>query len=163
METTFQVRTSYKMGGHEVLYGQDVGFYNSLPGYHEECTDTDRVSAVPIPDIYSLLSVVGSAVLSSTVLATAIKAWLHRKSKITIKVTGSQKQVTFEGPNLKYSVPEIQALLEAMQRKEGQIEELNVIAVATDATIMTEAQYEAIYHPGREAGMVGRRPGHQGP
>ena len=144
MDTTFTVNTSYKMAGHNTLYGRDPGFYYSLPDYHESVMDAQRKPTVPRPDLFSLISFIGSAVLSSTVLATAIKAWLqYHKTVITIKISGSQKEVTFEGPGLKNSVSEIRAILEAMEHKEGTTPELEVLAERMDTPVITEAEWEA--------------------
>src|SRR6266446_1898298 len=119
METSFEVHTNYQMGGHATLDGHDIRFYWSIPNYRETYLEEKRgqsrwVPAVPRPDMVSLLSVTGSAVLSSTVLAAAIKAWLQsRRTKITITATRSKTQsktqVTYEGPHLNDSVSEIQA------------------------------------------------------
>jgi hypothetical protein len=147
METNLIVHTSYQMGGHSTLYGQDPSFYHSLPNYHEAYTDERGRTAVPAPEVFSLLAAVGSAVLSSTVLAAAIKGWLEtRRTKITVKITSSAKEVTFEGPNLKDSVSEIQAVIDAMEHNKANNEELHVLVVAErmDVPKITASEWKSL-------------------
>jgi GH25 family lysozyme M1 (1,4-beta-N-acetylmuramidase) len=103
-------------------------------------------TAVPKPDIFSLLSVAGSAVLSSTVLATAIKTWLQsRHVKITIKILDENKQVTFEGPNLNNSVSDIQKVINNLEKKEAKTQVLYVIAERMDVPMFTADQYKMLH------------------
>jgi galactitol-specific phosphotransferase system IIB component len=120
------VEVYYRMEGHSTLGGHEISFYQSLPGYKETHREERRKSdgsltmtpAIPRPNIQTVLSVSGSAILSSTVLATAIKTWLQsRRSKITISQTKTTTTVTYEGPDLKDSVSDIKTVLEVMANK----------------------------------------------
>lgn len=134
------------MGGHDTLYRQDPGFYHSLPNYNETARDEKGHAIAPAPDIFSLLSFAGSAVLSSTVLATAIKAWLQsRRVKITIETSENNKTVTFEGPNLKDSVPDIQAIIKTFESSDGTTQHLYLIAERMDASMLTADQYKMLH------------------
>src|SRR5262249_37576300 len=103
MEIRLDVHVSFQMVGHTTLYAADVAFYRSLPNYTETARDagsagSDRI-VVPRPNMWDFLQFTGGAVLSSTVLATAIKAWLQsHKTKITVTETKSMTKITYEGP-----------------------------------------------------------------
>jgi len=124
-EKMLEVSYSYQMQGHDTLYNADVDFYRSIPAFKEEYREPHkdtfgRVSwkpAVPAPDVLAALIASGTAILSSTGLATAIKAYLRsRRTKISLKDLGSEIEVAYEGPNLKESISDIEAALETMSK-----------------------------------------------
>src|SRR5262249_53333267 len=120
-------------------------FYQSLPNYHETYREEGKsglAPAIPRPDIYSLLSVSGTAILSSIVLATAIKSWLQsRNTKITIEESKSKTKVTYEGPNLNDPVSKIQELLEGMKGNA-----LDIRAEHLDRTALTASQWRLLHN-----------------
>ena len=129
METNFAIATHYRMEGHYILGHPDIAFYRALPNYREtfrervrdEMTCKFDSHQIPTPRRsggLETISVAGSALLSSSVLTTIIKAWLQsRRTKITITQRSSETQLTFEGPDLKESEETIQSLLESMRDK----------------------------------------------
>lgn len=121
MTKEFEVWYSFRMKGHYAIFGADAPFYHSLPNREEKYwnSETGRPE-IPRPDTEQLITVLGSAVLSSTALAGAIKAWLEfNKTRITISLEGSKKTIKFEGPNLKASVTEIEHLINALSDETG--------------------------------------------
>ena len=81
--------------------------------------------------------VISSGILSSSTLATVLKAWLdNRKTKLMIQIDGDKKTLEYEGHHLTQDVIAIQTILEkpsevinvttsvdAMMRDDGQKEE----------------------------------------
>lgn len=121
MNKELSIKYSYRMEGHFTISGDDTGFYSSLPNTQENYLNTQSGRReIPGPDMGQLITVLGSAVLSSTVLANAIKACLeYRKTKISISIEGAKKTLTFEGPNLKKSQAEIEKLIESLSDEAG--------------------------------------------
>jgi hypothetical protein len=109
------------MEGHHTVSGDDTAFYRSLPNTTEVYRNTRTdMPEVPRPDTEQLITVLGSGVLSSTVLAAATKAWLGcKKTKIEIVFEGSKKSFTFEGPNLEKSQAEIERLISKLSEEPG--------------------------------------------
>lgn len=95
---------SYRMEGHFTVGGVDAGFYHALPNSQETFLSPSGRPEIPRPGIEQVLTVIGSAILSSSVLASAIKAYLaSRRTKIRISVEPDKLEVEYEGPNLKES------------------------------------------------------------
>lgn len=114
MENKIPFRYSYRMQGHDTLYGIDGSFYSHLPE-HDVTYQNSRTgkSEISRPDIEQLITVIGTAVLSSSAVAATIKAWLDsRKCKITISIDGSTKKLEYEGPKIKQNVAAIQQLID---------------------------------------------------
>jgi hypothetical protein len=139
MESNFAIEIAYRMEGHDTLGWHDTDFYRTLPNYREtyrervrdEITGNFTSHEIPQPrrsGAFEIISVVGSALLSSSVLATLIKAWLQSsRTKITITQTSSKTELTFEGPDLRESEETIQSLLESMRDK-SPVNRLRVLA-----------------------------------
>ncbi len=119
----------YRMEGHETLGGIDPSFYWTLPGWKEEYVNSRTgVPELPRPDIEQLITVIGTAILSSSVVATAITAWLQsRRRKITISVDGTSKKVEYEGPNIKKDLQSIEAAIDKLV-EESNTRQIQIIA-----------------------------------
>ncbi len=104
------------MEGHYTLYGIDASFYYQLSEHDVTYENSETGEPeIPRPDAGQLITVIGTALLSSSVVATAIKTWLDsRKRKITLSVDGSTKKLEYEGPNIKQDAPAIQAMIDQL-------------------------------------------------
>jgi hypothetical protein len=125
-----EVNASFVDMAHE--YNEDdLSFYHSLPDVRIKTYDLETGrQAVAAPGIGNNVRAVLVALLSSTVLATAIEAHLKKQpTTITISVQhGTEKKsVTFEGPNIKESRPEIEAMLNAMTKDNGK-QQVHIVA-----------------------------------
>jgi hypothetical protein len=114
---TKKLTLSYElaMEGHAAVGLVDAEFYRALPNNSEEYRDRSTGTQVtPLPtDIPQLVTVAGSAVLSSGALATVIKTWLESKRrKIVITFGGTGDKIEYEGPGLAEDAAEIEAMIE---------------------------------------------------
>lgn len=117
MEKTIHFHYGYRMEGHYAIANIDPFFYETLPTTKEEYfnTETGESETPPPDDTEQLITVVGSVLASSAIIASLIKAWLEtRKCKITISIDGKDKKVIFEGPNNEKSIELIQAMIEGL-------------------------------------------------
>jgi len=117
MSYEIRVEYAYRMEGHHAVGDVDPEFYRSLPNVDERYRNpqTGR-QETPRPDIGQILSVVGTALLSSTVLATTIKAYLQsRRTKVRIAI--GELSVEYEGPNFKDSEEAIKSAIDHLVQK----------------------------------------------
>ncbi|HLG65530.1 MAG TPA: hypothetical protein VKY19_26635 [Ktedonosporobacter sp.] len=121
MGKNVRFKYSYSTRGHDTLYGIDPQFYHELPNHDVEFYDSGTGRAgIPRPGVEQVITVVGSALLSSSVVATAIKAWLDsRKRKITLSLDGSKKTLVYEGPNIKEDAATIQKMIDKLAKESG--------------------------------------------
>ncbi len=103
-----------------------------LPLAVDEGTSTQKNA-----NFVQFIIVISSGILSSSTLATVLKAWLdNRKMKLTIQIDGDKKTLEYEGHHLTQDMIAIQTILEkpsevinvttsldAMMRDDGQKEE----------------------------------------
>lgn len=132
--TDITLSWGYGMEGHHTVANVDTGFFRSLPNSDEQFSNpmTGRPK-IPRPDAVQVLSVAGTAILSSSVLAAAIKAYLaSRRTKIRIAVSNNKIELEYEGPSLKDSEEEItrslDSLIERTRAQNLQIEALRLPA-----------------------------------
>lgn len=119
MSEEIHVEYAYRMEGHHAVGGVDTEFYRHLPNVDERYINpqTGRPE-IPRPDLVQILSVMGTALLSSTVLATAIKAYLQsRRTKVRIAVEEDKLSIEYEGPNLKDSEETIKKAIDHLVEK----------------------------------------------
>ncbi len=58
---------------------------------------------------------ISSGILSSSAVATVLKAWLdNRKTTLTIQIDGSKKTLAYEGHHLNQDAPTIQTIVEKL-------------------------------------------------
>jgi hypothetical protein len=121
MTDEFRAEFVYRLEGHSATGGADPFFYRTLPNVDNKYVNTKTGKPeLPRQDTVQLITVLGSALLSSTLLATAIKAWLmSRRVKISVSVEGKKEKVTFEGPNLKKTIPQIEELINVLRSRAG--------------------------------------------
>jgi len=122
MSDEIRVEYAYRMEGHHAVGVVDAAFFRHLPNVDERYINPQTGQPeIPRPDIVQILSVVGTALLSSTVLATAIKAYLQsRRTKVRIAVDaadGDKISVEYEGPNLKDSQEAIKKAIDHLVEK----------------------------------------------
>ncbi len=76
-------------------------------------------------DLVQIIVVISSGILSSTTIATVIKAWLDsRKTRLTIQIDGETKRLEYEGLYLNQEISAIQALLETLDAEAVLAEEV---------------------------------------
>lgn len=132
--TDITLSWGYRMEGHYTVANVDAGFFRSLPNADEQFSNPKTgLVEIPRPDAVQVLSVVGTAILSSSVLAVAIKAYLSsRRTKIRIGVSNNKIEIEYEGPSLKDSEEDItrslDSLIERTQARSFQIEALRLPA-----------------------------------
>ena len=118
MSELLSVRASFLDTGSS-LNAQDVEFYRSIPNVSIQTSDPDTGGpAIPLPASHQkAIRVVMAAMLSSTVLAQAIKSYLDvqpTRIEISIKKSNQTETVVFEGPSIKESESEIEKILTKM-------------------------------------------------
>ena len=89
----------------------DVHFYQSLPGSKTESMKGGPPSGGP--DFNPIIFIGGSAILSSSVLAAAIKAYVSLKRRKVI-ITIGDKKLEYEGPDLEHDQKEIEAMIDKL-------------------------------------------------
>jgi hypothetical protein len=81
-------------------------------------------------DLVQIMVVISSAILSSTTIATVVKAWLDsRKTRLTIQIDGETKQLEYEGLYLSQEVATIQALLETLGEETHDTEPVDAVTI----------------------------------
>jgi len=94
----------------------DTAFYRSLPGMteNEQYHLSDGVKGKGGgPEFQQLIYWGSSAILSSSILAAAIKAYVaHKKRKIVITI--GDKKLEYEGPNLAQDQETIEAMIDKL-------------------------------------------------
>jgi hypothetical protein len=67
------------------------------------------------PHLIQIIIVISSGILSSSAIATVVKAWLdNRKTTLTIQIDGDRKKLHYEGHHLNQDTPTIQAILDTL-------------------------------------------------
>lgn len=119
MSDEIRIEYAYRIEGHHADGDVDAAFYRHLPNVDERYINPQTGQPeIPRPDIVQILSVVGTALLSSTVLATAIKAYLQsRRTKVRIAVEEDKLSIEYEGPNLKDSEEVIKRAIDHLVEK----------------------------------------------
>jgi hypothetical protein len=65
--------------------------------------------------LLQIIVVISSGILSSSAIATALKAWLdNKKTTLTIQIDGGRKMLTYEGQHLNQDAPTIQIIMERL-------------------------------------------------
>jgi hypothetical protein len=96
----------------------DVQFYRSLPGMAERIRTSDGRIPMGGPDPQSIIYWGGSAILSSSILAAAIKAYVVlKKRKVVISV--GNKKLEYEGSDLEHDQKAIEAMIDKLSDEEG--------------------------------------------
>jgi hypothetical protein len=110
MAKDIEVSWSYSEVKGDPLH--DVAFYKSLPGMTERYELSDGQSGKGGgPGFQQLIYWGGSAVLSSSILAAAIKSYVAlKRRKITITI--GDKKLEYEGPDLAQDQETIEAMID---------------------------------------------------
>lgn len=119
MSDEIRVEFAYRMEGHHTVGDVDAAFYKHFPNVDESFINPQTGQPeIPRPDIVQILSVVGTALLSSTVLAATIKAYLQTKcTKVRIALEQDKLSIEYEGPNLKDSEEAIKRAVDHLVEK----------------------------------------------
>jgi aspartokinase len=81
-------------------------------------------------DLVQIMVVISSGILSSTTIATVVKAWLDsRKTRLTIQIDGETKKLEYEGLYLSQEVSTIQALLETLDEETHDTESVDAVTI----------------------------------
>lgn len=116
MGKNIHLRFVYVIEGAVASGNIDTYFYSHFP--HVETQVIDKNTGRPvtdIPPVEQAVKVAGSTTVSSALAAGIIRDYLQsRERKITIAIEGIDKQVKYEGPNLKAGVTEIEEMIDKL-------------------------------------------------
>jgi len=119
--TTNQIKLSwgYRTEGHLPVGGVDHQFFHSIPDYKEFNTNpSSGMPEMPRPDVVQTLTVAGTAILSSSVLAAFIKSYLEsRRTKVRISIENNKAEIEYIGPNFKDSEKSIKKAIDHLVSK----------------------------------------------
>jgi hypothetical protein len=80
--------------------------------------------------LLQIIVVIGSGILSSSALATVVKAWLdNRKTKLTIQIEGNKKTVEYEGHHLNQDTATIQSVLDVLSKNTTVATAVDVVTI----------------------------------
>jgi hypothetical protein len=107
-------------------------------------------------DLVQIMVVIGSGILSSTTIATVVKAWLDsRKTRLTIQIDGETKKLEYEGLYLSQEVSTIQALLETLGEETHDTESVDAVTIDLRDDGQQEAcLLEALDHKKADSGQA---------
>jgi galactitol-specific phosphotransferase system IIB component len=114
----------------------------------------------PLPqkkvDLVQIIVVIGSGILSSTTIATVVKAWLDsRKTRLTIQIDGETKKLEYEGLYLSQEVSTIQAILETLGEETHNTESVDAVTIDLTDDGQQEARLlEALDHEKDDSGQA---------
>jgi hypothetical protein len=122
----FFIRDSFLETSH-VPHNVDYKFYKSLgaAARWEMVDPKTRCAIVPVPGPKQTGVAIITAILSSTVLSSAIEAWLKVQStriEITVERNNIKQTVVFDGPNLKETREDIERVLNELSAEDAQCE-----------------------------------------
>jgi aspartokinase len=81
-------------------------------------------------DLVQIMVVISSGILSSTAIATVVKAWLDsRKTRLTIQIDGETKKLEYEGLYLSQEISTIPALLEMLNKETHDTESIDAVTI----------------------------------
>jgi hypothetical protein len=112
-------------------------------------------------DLVQIIVVISSGILSSTTIATVIKAWLDsRKTRLTIQIDGETKKLEYEGLYLNQEVSTIQAILETLSKETHDTGSVDAVMIELRDDGQQEARLlEALDREKADPQHSGRRPG----
>jgi hypothetical protein len=98
--------------------------------------------------LLQIIIVISSGFLSSSAIATALKAWLdNRKTTLTIQIDGGRKTLAYEGHHLSQDAPTIQTIVEKLSENTKVVIPVDaVITLLTEDGQKVEAVLEAGSH-----------------
>jgi hypothetical protein len=121
MAVTFNVHASFLDIAH-VHVDADSGFFQSIGAKFKLVDPKTYREVVPAPDFTQTALTIVTAVLSSTVLATAIKNWLEvnrTRIEISLEDEKGKRSVVYEGPKIGHSIEEIERMLISLSGNES--------------------------------------------
>jgi hypothetical protein len=107
-------------------------------------------------DLVQIMIVIGSGILSSTTIATVLKAWLDsRKTRLTIRIEGETKKLEYEGLHLSREVSSIQAILETLGEQTHNTDAIDAVTIdLTDDAHQEAHLLEALDHKKDDSGQA---------
>ncbi|MBO0777544.1 MAG: hypothetical protein J2P37_01840 [Ktedonobacteraceae bacterium] len=80
--------------------------------------------------LLQIIVVISSGILSSSVIATVLKAWLdNRKTTLTVQVEGDRKKLEYAGHHLNEDAAVIQGVLEKLNENEKVIASTGIVRI----------------------------------
>ncbi len=80
--------------------------------------------------LLQIIVVISSGILSSSAVATVVKAWLDsRKTTLAIQIDGNSKTLTYEGHHLNQDAAPLQALLEQLRADTNVAAPVDAVAI----------------------------------
>lgn len=109
------------------VHKEDNGMDTLLAILQASDEDPSRQKKV---DLVQILVVISSGILSSTTMATVVKAWLEsRKTRLRIQIDGETKKLEYEGLYLSQEVSTIQALLETLGEETYDTQSVDAVTI----------------------------------
>jgi hypothetical protein len=98
--------------------------------------------------LVQIIVVLSSGILSSSAIATALKAWLdNRKTLLTIQIDGGRKTLVYEGHHLDQDATTIQTIVEKLSKNTQVVTSVDAVMIGlTDDEQKEEAVLEAGSH-----------------
>lgn len=112
------VEVSYAWGTMGNVPMDAIEFYRSLPGMKERVLNVVTHGDLGRGGGYEATVLGGSIILSSSVLAAAIKGYLAFKKRKVILTIGDKK-LEYEGPDLKLDQEVIEGMIDKLADEEG--------------------------------------------
>jgi hypothetical protein len=80
--------------------------------------------------LLQIIIVISSGILSSSAIATALKAWLdNRKTLLTIQIDGSRKTLVYKGHHLAQDAPTIQTIVEKLSENTHVVTSVDAVVI----------------------------------
>jgi hypothetical protein len=81
-------------------------------------------------DLVQIIIVISSGILSSTAIATVLKAWIdNRKTTLLVQIDGDNKKLEYQGHHLKQDAAAIQDIVEKMSEESQVVQALNTVTI----------------------------------
>lgn len=96
-------------------------------------------------DLVQIIIIISSGILSSTAIATALKAWIdNRKTSLTIQIDGDTKKLEYQGHHLSQDAAAIQHIVEKMSEESNVVQSVNTVTIElSDSELKEEYVLEA--------------------
>jgi hypothetical protein len=80
--------------------------------------------------LLQIIIVISSSILSSSAIATVLKAWLdNRKTTLTIQIDGSRKTLEYEGHHLTQDAATIQTIVEKLNENTKVVIPVDIVTI----------------------------------
>ena len=115
--------------------------------------------------LLQIIVVISSGILSSSAIATVVKAWLdNRKTTLTIQIDGNRKTLTYEGHHLNQDATPLQTLLEKLREDTNVAPPVDAVTIdliddgqKEEGVLEVGNHQENTIHDGSEQAVAGER------